>query len=128
MGDDAVAHASGSGGALLRRLAPAVTPSHGAVYATDCFNVFAALAAGSVDCVFADPPFNLRKDYGRGAMRDDLARRDYLKWSFAWIDECVRLLKPGGTFFVSILPQWDTIWLPTSKSAGCRSVTGSPSR
>jgi site-specific DNA-methyltransferase (adenine-specific) len=56
--------------------------------------------------VFADPPFNLGKDYGRGAARDELEGRDYLKWSFAWMDECVRLLKPGGAIFVYILPQW----------------------
>jgi len=56
--------------------------------------------------VFADPPFNLKKDYGRGATHDALAKRDYLKWSFAWIDECIRLLAPGGAFFIYILPQW----------------------
>lgn len=59
-----------------------------------------------MDCVFADPPFNLGKDYGRGAFEDALATRDYLKWSFAWIDECIRLLAPGGALFVYILPQW----------------------
>jgi site-specific DNA-methyltransferase (adenine-specific) len=73
--------------------------------ATDCFNVFAALKANSVDCVFADPPFNLGKKYGDG-FSDDLERREYLKWSRAWMDECVRLLKPAGTMFVYILPQW----------------------
>jgi len=56
--------------------------------------------------VFADPPFNLGKDYGRGALEDALARQDYLEWSFAWIDECIRLLVPGGALFVYILPQW----------------------
>jgi site-specific DNA-methyltransferase (adenine-specific) len=90
----------------VKRLAPAVSTDHGVVYATDCFDLFAALRDDSIDCVFADPPFNLGKDYGRGAMRDDLAKRDYLKWSFGWIDECVRLLRPGGALFVYILPRW----------------------
>jgi site-specific DNA-methyltransferase (adenine-specific) len=90
----------------VKRLAPAVSTDHGVVYATDCFDLFAALRDDSIDCVFADPPFNLGKDYGGGAIRDDLARRDYLKWSFAWIDECVRLLRPGGALFVYILPRW----------------------
>jgi site-specific DNA-methyltransferase (adenine-specific) len=60
----------------------------------------------SIDCVFADPPFNLGKDYGSGAIKDALERRDYLKWCFAWIDEAVRVLAPGGALFVYILPQW----------------------
>jgi hypothetical protein len=90
----------------VKGLRPALATNLGVLYATDCFNLFAALKNDSVDCVFADPPFNLGKDYGRGAVKDALERRDYLKWSFAWIDECVRLLKPGGALFVYILPSW----------------------
>ena len=90
----------------MKGLRPALATNLGVLYATDCFNLFAALKNDSVDCVFADPPFNLGKDYGRGAVKDALGRRDYLKWSFAWIDECVRLLRPGGALFVYILPSW----------------------
>ncbi len=90
----------------MKGFRPALATNLGVLYATDCFNLFAALKNDSVDCVFADPPFNLGKDYGRGAVKDALGRRDYLKWSFAWIDECVRLLKPGGALFVYILPSW----------------------
>jgi site-specific DNA-methyltransferase (adenine-specific) len=90
----------------VRRLRPAVSTSLGALYGTDCFNLFSAVKPESIDCVFADPPFNLGKDYGHGAVKDALQKRDYLKWSFAWIDECVRILKPGGALFVYILPQW----------------------
>lgn len=95
-----------SEGPALRHLKPAVSTSRGLLYSTDCFNVFGALKTESIDCVFADPPFNLGKDYGHGSVRDALARLDYLKWSFAWIDECIRLLVPGGALFVYILPQW----------------------
>jgi DNA modification methylase len=90
----------------MRHLQPCLSTELGVLYATDCFNVFASLRDESVDCVFADPPFNLGKDYGRGAVRDTLARLDYLKWSFQWLDECVRLIAPGGALFVYILPQW----------------------
>lgn len=68
--------------------------------------LFAALRDGCVDAVFADPPFNLGKDYGRGAKKDELNRADYLRWCFAWIDEAIRVLKPGGSIFVYNLPQW----------------------
>jgi len=52
------------------------------------------------------PPVQSRKDYGNGAHLDDLHRDVYLRWSYAWIDECVRVLKPGGAIFIYILPQW----------------------
>lgn len=90
----------------LKRLRPAVSTTRGVLYATDCFNLFAALRSESIHCIFADPPFNLGKDYGQGAIKDALERQEYLKWSFAWIDECARLITPGGALFVYILPQW----------------------
>lgn len=90
----------------LKRLRPALATPFGVLYATDCFDLFAALRDDSIDCVFADPPFNLGKDYGAGAVRDSLERRDYLKWCFAWIDEAARVLVRGGALFVYILPQW----------------------
>jgi len=78
----------------------------GVLYAGDCLNLLAHVKDEAIDCVFADPPFNLAKDYGRGADKDDLAREHYLEWCFKWIDDCVRVLKPGGSFFIYILPQW----------------------
>lgn len=90
----------------VTRLRPALTTDHGLLYNTDCFDLFAALKSDSIDCIFADPPFNLGKDYGNGSVRDDLEKPDYLKWCFSWIDEFVRLVKPGGAVFIYILPQW----------------------
>jgi len=63
----------------VKLLQPSLTTRLGLLYATDCFNLFAALKDSSVDCVFADPPFNLGKDYGHGAVKDALEKRDYLK-------------------------------------------------
>lgn len=60
----------------------------------------------SIDCIFADPPFNLGKDYGNGGDRDSLENPSYLRWCFRWIDECVRIIKPGGSIFIYQLPQW----------------------
>lgn len=88
------------------RVRPKLATGLGLLYETDCFNLFAALNDGVIDCIFADPPFNLGKDYGRGPMKDTLKKHEYLKWSFGWIDECIRVLKPGGALFIYILPQW----------------------
>lgn len=85
---------------------PAFSTANGAVYNTDCLTLFSALRDACVDTVFADPPFNLRKDYGRGAKKDDLKRADYLSWCFEWMDEAIRVLKPGGAMFIYNMPQW----------------------
>jgi site-specific DNA-methyltransferase (adenine-specific) len=90
----------------MRELTPAFSTSLGAVFNTDCRNILAALRDDSIDCVFADPPFNLAKDYGNGRDKDDLKTPDYLSWCFGWIDECIRVLKPGGAIFIYQLPQW----------------------
>jgi len=87
-------------------LAPAFSTSLGAVYNTDCLDLLAALKDECIDCVFADPPFNLAKDYGNGGDKDDLGSGEYLEWCRSWITECVRVIKPGGAFFTYNLPQW----------------------
>lgn len=97
---------------------PALSTDFGVVYRTDCANLFAALRSESIDCVFADPPFNLGKDYGNGNSHDELARHEYLKWCYGWISECVRVVKPGGAIFVYILPQWGYHLAAYLESAG----------
>lgn len=77
----------------------------GRVYRADCLDLLRSLKTGSVDTVFADPPFNLKKHYGaHGA--DDRQDADYLAWSRGWIQECVRVLSPGGALFLYNLPRW----------------------
>lgn len=90
----------------VRFLRPALYSSHGVLYHADCLKLFATLRDNSVDCIFADPPFNLGKDYGNGSDQDAMGRAEYLRWCFDWLDESVRVLKPGGSIFVYILPQW----------------------
>jgi len=90
----------------MKTALPAFSTDLGIVYNTDCFNLLGALRPESVDTVFADPPFNLGKDYGNGADKDALTSHDYLSWCSLWIGECVRVVKPGGAIFIYSLPQW----------------------
>jgi len=90
----------------MRSIPPIFTTALGALFNTDCLNLFASLHDESIDTIFADPPFNIGKDYGRGKDKDELDGRDYLKWCFEWIDEAVRVVKPGGAVFIYNLPQW----------------------
>lgn len=87
-------------------IAPAFSTTRGALYQTDCLNLLAALQNESINTIFADPPFNLGKDYGNGSKSDNLRSEDYLKWCYRWVDECVRIVKPGGAVFIYNLPQW----------------------
>lgn len=84
----------------------AMTTDLGLLFAADCSDLLASIRDETVNTIFADPPFNLGKDYGNGAKHDLRRESDYLNWSFEWIDECIRVLKPGGALFVYILPQW----------------------
>ena len=78
----------------------------GAVFHADCMDLLPAIQPECIDTVFADPPFNLAKDYGHGKDKDDLGDREYLDWCYRWMNECIRVLKPGGSMFVYNLPRW----------------------
>lgn len=59
-----------------------------------------ALPEGSVDLVFADPPFNIGYEYDNYA--DSLEYSKYLDWSRGWIGAVHRVLKADGTFWLAI--------------------------
>ncbi len=78
----------------------------GLLFEGDCLKVLPTLAAETIDTVFADPPFNLGKKYG-AKHDDDRPDSDYLEWCYRWLDECIRVLRPGGALFVYNLPKWN---------------------
>ena len=77
----------------------------GNVYQADCLELLQSLKAGSVHTLFADPPFNLKKHYGRNG-GDNRTDAEYLAWSKEWISESVRVLADGGALFIYNLPKW----------------------
>ena len=85
---------------------PTFTSELGSLFQADCMSVFPDIEASSVDCIFADPPFNLGKDYGK-KVDDQLDDNLYLEWSYSWIDQAIRVLKPGGSFFLYNIPKWN---------------------
>lgn len=55
-----------------------------------------SLPSESVDMVFADPPYNIKK-----ADWDNFeSQEEYIKFSMRWIEQAARVLKPTGTLFV----------------------------
>jgi len=66
----------------------------------DCIEGLAELEPGSVDLVFADPPFNIGYEYD--VYEDKKAADHYLDWSREWMEGVKRALKPDGTFWLAI--------------------------
>jgi site-specific DNA-methyltransferase (adenine-specific) len=88
-----------------RELREIYRTNHGILYQGDCLNFLGALPDSCVDLVFADPPFNLGKDYGK-QVNDQMKSEEYLTWSNQWLSESIRVLKKGGSLFVFNLPKW----------------------
>mgnify|MGYP002139541656 CR=1 FL=1 len=72
----------------------------------DCVKLLKKLPNDSVDITFADPPFNLKKNYN--SYKDSLKVQEYLQWCEEWLTEMVRITKPTGSIFVHNIPKWLT--------------------
>src|ERR1043165_5316444 len=66
----------------------------------DCIAGMNALPAGSVDLIFADPPFNIGYKYD--VYEDKMAAEEYLAWTRKWGEAVIRTLKPDGSFWLAI--------------------------
>ena len=88
------------------RIAPYWIGEGGILFSGDCLAYLEAVRDSVIDTVFADPPFNLGKAYGKRT-RDNLPEDRYLGWCRSWLRECIRVLKPGGSLFVYNLPRWN---------------------
>lgn len=85
---------------------PVFTTEHGRLFQGDCLELMSQMEPGSVDLIFADPPFNLGKLYG-DHYDDAISEADYLRWSREWITAGCDLLSPGGAFFLYNIPKWN---------------------
>ena len=65
----------------------------------DAFEALTDLPAGTFDMLFADPPYNLTKDFGseRFLRKSDDA---YEEWLDSWLRFCVRLMKETASIYI----------------------------
>lgn len=70
----------------------------------DCVEYMRKLPSNCVDMFFADPPYNLYKDYA--SYSDDKKDHKYLLWTESWLEEGIRLLSPNGSMFILNIPKW----------------------
>ena len=86
--------------AVQTELIPVSTLEIGKIHQGDCIELMQQIDAGTIDLVFADPPFNIGYEYDEYHDRQD--DEEYIAWSRQWMEEVHRVLKPGGTFWLAI--------------------------
>ena len=70
--------------------------SNGNLYQGDSIEWLKSLESGSVNLIFADPPYNINKaDWDKFESQEI-----YIEWSMQWISEASRVLKKDGTLYV----------------------------
>ena len=77
----------------------------------DALKVLKSTPNESVDLVFADPPYNISKKKGLGwkyskhiTMQEEwdmFSKDEFFKFNKEWIAECFRVLKQGGSLWIS---------------------------
>jgi site-specific DNA-methyltransferase (adenine-specific) len=86
---------------------PQFGSQYGNLYKGDCIEIMKQIPDNSVNMIFADPPFNLNKEYESG-IDDYISEQEYIYWTEKWILECIRILAPGGSIFIYNIPYWNT--------------------
>ncbi len=70
--------------------------AHGQLFQGDSIAWLQSLAPESVDLIFADPPYNIKK-----AEWDKFdSQEHYIAWSLQWIQEAARVLTNTGTLYI----------------------------
>jgi site-specific DNA-methyltransferase (adenine-specific) len=70
--------------------------NNGQLWQGDSIAWLKSLDSESVDMIFADPPYNIKK-----AGWDNFeSQEEYIKFSIRWIEQAARVLKPHGTLYI----------------------------
>ena len=69
---------------------------NGKLYQGDAIDWLSSLQSESIDLIFADPPYNIKK-----ADWDNFETEEkYIEWSVKWIEQAARVLKKNGTMYI----------------------------
>lgn len=90
----------------------------GLLYNIDTVKYMKTLEDGSVNLIFADPPYNIKK-----AEWDTFAsQKAYVDWSMEWIKEASRILSNDGSLYICGFSEIlaDIKWAASSLFKGCK--------
>lgn len=65
----------------------------------DTFEILRLLPENSFDLLFADPPYNLTKNFGENSFKQT-SSDEYETWLDSWLKNCVGLLKPTASVYI----------------------------
>lgn len=72
------------------------THPNGKIWVGESVEWLASIDDKSVDLIFADPPYNIKK-----AEWDTFeSQQAYVNWAVRWIEQCSRILKDDGTLYI----------------------------
>ena len=74
------------------------------IFNEDCLIGIKKIPDNSLDLIVADPPYCLGKDYENNS--DKLDSKEYLKWTYQWIDAVIPKLKDTGSFYIFLSWQY----------------------
>ena len=75
------------------------------VILNDSLDAMSHMKSESVDLIFADEPYNLGKDFGKGKDKWNTTQA-YVDWNKKWISEAMRVLKKDGTMYLMSATQF----------------------
>jgi len=90
----------------------------GKLYNLDAVKFLKSVENESVDLIFADPPYNIKK-----AEWDTFqSQKQYVEWSMIWIKEAHRALKSNGTLYICGFSEIlaDIKWAASHLFKGCK--------
>jgi len=97
---------------------PFFETSYGKLYNYDAIQFLKQLESNSVDLIFADPPYNIKK-----AEWDTFSsQKEYVDWSREWISEAHRVLRRTGSLYVCGFSEIlaDIKWATAHLFKGCK--------
>lgn len=90
---------SGEADFLRRKLAGQDSSAQSKIMCADVFDVLPDLEVSSFDLLFADPPYNLTKKFGKESFTQN-SSEDYEAWLDSWLRLCVPLLTKTSSIYI----------------------------
>jgi site-specific DNA-methyltransferase (adenine-specific) len=101
-----------------KHIKPSFQTDYGRLYQEDVIDFLKMHDANSVDLIFADPPYNIKK-----AQWDTFSsQKDYVDWSMNWIRQAYRILKDTGSLYICGFSEIlaDLKWAAAPMFKGCK--------